>query len=464
GKTVFELPRRDEGLHLQRQDEAVLASGEPQLYSIEQRTGPNGEEWDLISRLPLKDANGQMVGVIAILRNITEQKQAESKIQESVRRRDQFLAMLSHELRNPLGAISTALALIEVEGGAPAPRLMEVLKRQTEQMGRLLDDLLEVSRVTENKIELRKRVVDLRQVIAEAVESVRPLMSARNLRFDVDTDSSPLFVEGDATRLQQIQINLLSNAAKYTEPGGHVALRAVREGDEVVIRVRDDGMGIAPEMQESVFELFVQSSRTLDRSAGGLGVGLTLARSLVALHGGNIHVHSDGEGKGSEFVVRLPATAAPDSDGVRSARGAKALAGGARILLVEDNDDSRELMCALLERSGFVCNTAATGTAALELVRSWCPDIAILDVGLPEMDGYELAQRIRKDASCSQTILIAVTGYGRASDHEASRAAGFDGHLVKPVNIEQLLSLLASFREGAPSLRARLLAPVAEPA
>jgi two-component system CheB/CheR fusion protein len=464
GKTVFELPQRDEWLQLQRQDEAVLASGEPQLYSIEQRTGANGEEWDLVSRLPLKDAEGRMVGVIAILRNITEQKQAESKIQESVRRRDQFLAMLSHELRNPLGAISTALALIEVEGGAPAPRLMEVLKRQTEQMGRLLDDLLEVSRVTENKIELRKRVVDLRQVIAEAVESVRPLMSARDLHFDVEADSSPLFVEGDATRLQQIQINLLSNAAKYTEPGGHVTLRAAREGDEAVIRVRDDGMGIAPEMQDSVFELFVQSSRTLDRSAGGLGVGLTLARSLVALHGGSIRVHSDGEGKGSEFVVRLPATAAPASDGPRSARGAKALAGGARILLVEDNDDSRELMCRLLEKSGFVCNTAATGTAALELVRSWCPDIAILDVGLPEMDGYELAQRIREDASCSHTILIAVTGYGRASDHQASRAAGFDGHLVKPVNIEQLLSLLASFREGAPSLRARLSAPAVEPA
>jgi two-component system CheB/CheR fusion protein len=457
GKTVFELPNREEALALHRQDEAVLASGEAQLYSIEKRDGTGAEEWDLVSRLPLKDAAGQMVGVIAIFRNITEQKQAEGKIQESVRRRDQFLAMLSHELRNPLGAISTALALIEADGSvAPAPKLLDVLKRQTEQMGRLLDDLLEVSRVTENKIELRKRVVDLQQVLGEAVDAVRPLMQARGIRFELESAPEPLFVEGDPTRLQQIQVNLLSNATKYTEPGGHVVVRAGREGDAAVIRVSDDGVGIAKDMQDSVFDLFVQSSRTLDRSAGGLGVGLTLARSLVTMHGGTISVHSDGEGTGSEFVVRLPSVAGPATDTPRGGRGLPTFPIHARVLLVEDNDDSRDLMCQLLEKAGFVCKTAATGTAALALMRESCPDIAILDVGLPEMDGYELARRIRDDATCAHTILIAVTGYGRASDHAASREAGFDGHLVKPVNVEHLLGLLASFREGSASIRERL--------
>jgi two-component system CheB/CheR fusion protein len=456
GKTVFELPNRDDALELHRQDEAVLASGEPQLYRVERRNGLAGEEWDLVSRLPLKDSRAQMVGVIAIFRNITERKQAEDKIQEGVRRRDQFLAMLSHELRNPLGAIATALALIEADAGPPAPKLLEVLKRQTEQMGRLLDDLLEVSRVTENKIALRKRVVDLNQVVDEAVDAVKPLMRKRGVDFRLERSPDPLFVDGDPTRLQQIHVNLLSNAAKYTEPGGHVLMSSTREDDQVVIRVRDDGVGIGRDMLDSVFDLFVQSSRTLDRSAGGLGVGLTLARSLVSLHGGDIRVHSDGEGKGSEFVVRLPAADGPASNFAPTTRALPDGLTSARVLVVEDNDDSRVLMCQLLEQAGFECLNAATGTAALELMQSACPDIAILDVGLPEMDGYELARRIRQDATCRETILIAVTGYGRASDHQASQEAGFDGHLVKPVNVEQLLELLASFRDGAGSLRERL--------
>jgi two-component system CheB/CheR fusion protein len=399
-----------------------------------------------VSRLPLHDRE-QIVGVIAIFRSITERKRAEREIQEAVRRRDQFLAMLSHELRNPLGAIATASTLLKSEGAtASRPKLLDVVDRQTQQMGHLLDDLLEVTRVTENKIELRRRVVDLRTVIQDATDAVQAVMKARGLSFEVCAPAEPLYVHGDPTRLQQIQVNLLSNAAKYTEQGGHVTLHAERDGDNAVIRIKDNGVGIAKDMLDSVFELFVQSARTLDRSAGGLGVGLTLARSLVAMHGGSISAHSEGEGKGSEFVVTLPLADGPPSE--RASRPAPSVNGKAKVLIVEDNDDSRELMFQLLDHAGHECRTASTGTSALEVLHGFAPDIAILDVGLPEMDGFELARRIRQDPEHAHTILIAVTGYGRASDHAASREVGFDGHLVKPVDTNNLLSLLGSLQSG----------------
>jgi two-component system CheB/CheR fusion protein len=446
GKTVFELPDQARALELHKEDETVLRSGEAQLYREEKHSGPDGDEWDLVSRLPLRDAAGQVVGVISICRNITEQKRADYKIQEAVRRRDQFLAMLSHELRNPLGAISTASTLLENSTArTDQSKLLEVLNRQTQQMGRLLDDLLEVSRVTENKIELRRRVLDLRGVITDAADAVGSMMTARGLEFSVATGDEPLYVDGDPTRLQQIQVNLLSNAAKYTERGGKVSLEAKRDGDTVVVRVSDTGVGIGKEMHDSIFDLFVQSARTLDRSAGGLGVGLTLARSLVAMHDGTISVHSEGEGRGSEFLVRLPLVPAPLNvpapAQVPVKNGAR---GKVKVVIVEDNDDSRELLCELLSASGFDCRSASNGTVALGMLRDFHPDVAILDVGLPEMDGFELARQIRQDEALRETILIAVTGYGRASDHAASRQAGFDGHLVKPVNARQLLSLLTS--------------------
>lgn len=443
GKTVFDLHDRVLALELHKQDEVVLRSGEAQLYSIERRSGPRGDEWDLVSRLPLRDAKGEVVGVISILRDVTEQRRAEEHIQEGVRRRDQFLAMLSHELRNPLGAIASALALLKANGEGPVDaRLLEVMTRQTEQMGRLLDDLLEVSRVTENKIELRKRAVDLRRVLAEAADAVRGTIEKRGQSLTLDIAPEPLFVLGDPARLQQIHVNLLSNAAKYTEPGGHVWLSGEREGDEVVVRVRDDGVGIGREMLSSVFELFVQSSRTLDRSAGGLGVGLTLARTLVDMHGGSIEAHSDGEGTGSEFVVRLPLSL-EHGDSDPQSRASPDVPPKLRLLIVEDNDDSRDLLCRLLERAGFECHMASTGPAALGAIAELRPDVTLLDVGLPELDGFEVARRVRHDADLRDAILIAVTGYGRASDYEASRAAGFDGHLVKPVKLERLLELVS---------------------
>lgn len=447
GKLPSELPNSDAALALHREDEVVLSTGVAQHYKQEKRVLPDGTvEWDLVTRLPLKDDH-RIVGIIVIVRNVTDQKQAESKIQEAVRRRDQFLAMLSHELRNPLGAIVTATALLKAENrGDGSSRLLDVLERQSQQMARLLDDLLEASRVTQNKIELRKNVVDLRYTVREAADAMGGLMEARGVEFTTRIASEPIYVDGDPARLQQIQVNLLSNAAKYTPPGGHVLLEVTRDAERATIRVVDDGAGIPKDMLDSVFELFVQSSRTLDRSAGGLGLGLTLVRSLVVMHGGTIEVTSDGEGRGSEFIVRLPLAAALENRRPEPPRSAPSPAGCAKIVLVEDNADSREMLCALLERAGFECHMAEGGVAGLQLIDAVRPDIAILDVGLPGMDGFEMARHIRENPAWDKLVLIALTGYGRASDRAESRAAGFDEHLVKPVALDGLLELLAEVR------------------
>ncbi len=402
-----------------------------------------------MTRLPLTDPGGRVVGIIVVFRDVTEQKVSEEKIKDDVRRRDQFLAMLSHELRNPLGAIVSATALLRRESGAAAPaRLVDLLDRQSRQMARLLDDLLEVGRVTQNKIELRRSVVDLGAVTRDAVAAVEELMRARKLTFTVHSEPEPLRVDGDPARLQQIQVNLLSNAAKYTEPGGRVLLRLTCEDGAAVIRVRDDGAGIAPEMLDSVFDLFVQSSRTLDRAAGGLGVGLTLVRALVSMHGGTVTAASEGVGKGSELTVRLPLTQGQSASPARE-RAPRALPDGALVVIVEDNTDSRELLYELLVGAGFRCETATNGPAALKLIDEVHPDISILDVGLPEMDGFEVARRLRSDPAHDRMCLIAMTGYGRASDRATAKSVGFDQHLVKPVDAEELLSLLATMRASA---------------
>jgi two-component system CheB/CheR fusion protein len=359
--------------------------------------------------------------------------------------------MLSHELRNPLGAIVTATSMLKLGGGqVKQERLVEILDRQSRQMAHLLDDLLEASRVTQNKIELRRETVDLNGIARDAADAVRAQMDARGIHFTTHVGAEPLWVDGDPARLQQIQVNLLSNAAKYTPGGGHVALEVARDGTTAVIRVRDDGVGIPPEMLESIFELFVQSRRTLDRSAGGLGLGLTLVRSMVSMHGGTVTAESAGEGRGSTFTVRLPLATEPAVAPVATApRRTLALPEQVRAVIVEDNTDSRELLCELLEQAGFACRATDSGVEALALIAEFQPDIAILDLGLPGMDGLEVARRIRRDLKNSHVCLIALTGYGQASDRATALAAGFDEHLVKPVQGEQLLSLLLQMRKSA---------------
>ncbi|MEP6652184.1 MAG: chemotaxis protein CheB [Myxococcales bacterium] len=483
GKTAFELADQELALALHKQDEAVLRTGHAQHYSLEKRATTAGrEEWDLVTRLPLRDTQGRIVGIIVIFRNVTEQKHAEEDIREAVRRRDQFLAMLSHELRNPLGAIVTATALLTVDNaasGAPgtAPsgaaaeqlpalaqrrrdRFLAILQRQAQQMTRLLDDLLEASRVTQNKVELKKHHIDLNTVVKDAVDAVRGQIDAQGISLAAELSPRSLTVDGDPARLQQIVVNLLSNAVKYTPRGGHVTIRAARENDQAVVHLRDDGAGIPADMLESIFDLFVQSRRTLDRSAGGLGVGLTLVRSLAQMHGGTVTAHSDGEGKGSEFVLRLPLVV---TDGVVAGQrigrahhreqvagepGTCAVPDGATVVVVEDNRDSREMLCELLVLSGFKCHAADNGRAGLALIEEVHPDIAILDVGLPEMDGFELARRVRRTRKHGDLCLIALTGYGQPSDHSLGVEAGFDAHLVKPVQAEQLLTLLNKLRSS----------------
>jgi len=465
GKTALDLPDRETALALHREDEVVMQTGQAQHYRLERRAGGDGqEEWDLVTRLPLLDREEHIVGAIAIFRDVTEQKRAEFKIQEAVRRRDQFLAMLSHELRNPLGAIVTATALLHEGAAAGQDRgpVIAVLERQSRQMARLLDDLLEASRVTQNKIELRRQVLDLRDIAGDAADAVRASMEAQGLTFTTELATEPLPIDGDPARLQQVQVNLLSNAAKYTPAGGHVHLRLERVGREAVIRVQDDGVGIPEDMLASVFDLFVQSTRTLDRAAGGLGVGLTLVRSLVEMHGGTVAARSEGEGRGSEFIVRLPLASAGTLPAAlpEAARQAPA-SRTATVVVVEDNADSREMLCTLIEGAGFACHTAGNGVAALALVDRVHPDIVILDVGLPEMDGFEVAQRIRANPEHAGVRLIAVTGYGQASDRDASHRAGFDSHLVKPVQVDQLLTLLVEMQEAGGDGDARP-APAAE--
>jgi two-component system CheB/CheR fusion protein len=444
GKTGFELPGHEAALAVHQQDEVVLRTGEAQHYNIEKRTDADGKvHWDMVTRLPLNDDAGNVVGIIGIFRNVTAEKSAEEATREGVRRRDQFLAMLSHELRNPLGAVVAATELLKTATREEKrATLLQILERQSRQMARLLDDLLDVSRVTQDKIKLRRRPMDLLAVVKEAVEAVRGLMDSRELSFTAQLPAGPLWVQGDPARLQQVHANLLNNAAKYTPRGGRVALEVASKDGEAIIAVRDDGVGIPAPLLDTVFELFVQSSRTLERSDGGLGVGLTLVRKLVHMHDGSVTAHSEGEGKGSEFVVRLPLVEPPRESERPVQRSSVAPARPLRVVIIEDNADSRVMICELLELAGFQCQTAEDGLEGLKIIEESAPDVAIVDIGLPGIDGFEVARRVRRHPKNARVLLLALTGYGQHQDAEQAFQAGFDRHLVKPVDPAVLMRVL----------------------
>jgi signal transduction histidine kinase len=375
-------------------------------------------------------------------------------VRQADRQKNEFLSMLAHELRNPLAPICNAVHVLRL-CGFDQPELRwarDVIDRQVKHMTRLVDDLLDLSRITRGKIRLQLEPVEVASIVAQAVEASRPVIEARHHHLDVALAPAPLWVNGDPARLSQVLTNLLNNAAKYTEEGGKIALSVSQESKQIALRVRDNGIGIPRDMIGAVFDLFTQVDRALDRSQGGLGIGLTLVRRLVEMHGGSVAAHSEGPGRGSEFVVRLPAAvprAAVVPAAAPAASAAAAASGQRRILLVDDNVDSADSLGMLLQLNGFDVHLAHDGPTALEAARSVRPDAVVLDIGLPGMDGYEVARRLRNTPSTHDVLLVAVTGYGQNEDRARSMEAGFDYHLVKPVEFSTLHELLAAPR--APS-------------
>lgn len=398
----------------------------------------------LLTLSVLTNQSGEPIALASSVKDITDRRRAEELARDAVRKRDQFLAMLSHELRNPLGAALNATYLIDFALNQElSPDVREacgVIQRQMLQVARLLDDLLDVSRITQGKIQIRKEAIDLRELIDDAVSAIRPQIDANGHELKVETVPGEVCVEGDATRLLQILENLLANAAKYTPRGGKIHLALLKEDGEAVLRVRDNGRGIPRHMLESIFEMFVQSEESLDRSKGGMGIGLTLVRTLVELHGGRIKAYSPGKDQGSEFVVRLPLLNDPPPKQCED-ESAREKPMQKHIVIVEDNDDSRQMMESLLKLEGHLVSSAKNGRQGLEMIQHLRPEAAIVDIGLPEMSGYELAQCIRQQAG-DQIYLIALTGYGRAEDREAALKAGFDAHLVKPLKPQELDKVL----------------------
>jgi signal transduction histidine kinase len=366
-----------------------------------------------------------------------------SELESANRAKDEFLAMLGHELRNPLSPIVTALELMKMHrDGGDSER--HVIERQVEHLIRLVDDLLDVSKITRGKIELKREIIELSDVVANAVQMASVLLEQRNHALVVDVPRRDLLWEGDPVRLAQVLSNLLTNAARYTPPGGHIRLTARRAADQITISVSDDGIGIAPDMLSRVFDLFVQGQRSLDRAEGGLGLGLTLAKTLVGLHGGTITAASEGLGKGTTFEIRLPAPP-PAAIASKPRPGSQKLPQGPhakRILVVDDNVDAAEMLGELLEESGYEVLLANDPIAALKSIEEQDPDVAVVDIGLPVMDGYQLAEKIRQSLPGSHCRLVALSGYGQEHDYRRSKQAGFVEHLVKPVDLATLLRVV----------------------
>jgi signal transduction histidine kinase len=375
-------------------------------------------------------------------RSLERERQTAHQAQLADRRKDEFLAMLGHELRNPLMPIMTALELMRMRGEGTLINERAIIDRQARHMLRLVDDLLDVSRITRGRIELVRKHVELAAVVRGAVETASVLFEQRAQKLTVDVAEQGLLIDGDEARLVQVTSNLLTNAAKYTDPGGAIDVRAAREGDTVVLRVRDTGVGMSAELLPRVFDLFAQGERTLDRSEGGLGLGLAIVKSIVQLHGGTAEATSEGIGRGCELIVRLPVvpdapppTPAPTPAAPRPAAGAQQ-----RVLVVDDNKDAASLLAELLGLVGREVRVAYDGPSALVVAGAQKLDVALLDIGLPVMDGYELAERLQ--AAQPGIVLFAITGYGQPADVERAHAAGFRHHLVKPVELDQLLLLL----------------------
>jgi PAS domain S-box-containing protein len=397
------------------------------------------------SAAPIRDAHGNMTGAVLIFRDITERKAAERALRDADRRKDEFLAVLAHELRNPLAPMRNALEMVRLSADDPAVvgKVRGTMERQIEHMVRLTDDLLDVSRITRNRLELRRKPVDLSSVVHRAMESSDPLLKERRHSVSLALPASPLIVDADEGRLAQVLYNLLGNAAKYTHPGGRIHVQARRDGSDAVITVSDNGIGIARENLQTVFEMFTQVDSSLERSQGGLGIGLTLSRRIVELHGGTIEAASDGAGRGSTMTVRMRAVESASRVDQPPAR-TFALAKGRRVLIADDNRDSADTLASMLEMVGHDVRICYDGVNALTQAELFRPEIMLLDIGMPVLNGLELAARIRERPWGADIRLIALTGWGQPEDVKRSQRAGFDHHLVKPVELARLQELIGA--------------------
>jgi PAS domain S-box-containing protein len=419
---------------------------------------PDGPRWVHLAAARTLDADGAAEGAVAVLTDVTdgrrllqERERALTDLREADRRKDEFLAMLSHELRNPLGPILNAVEVLDQLGPGDddlGAQSREVIARQAKHMKRLLDDLLDVSRVSQGKIHLQKQRIDLNAVLGQVAELSRPTMMEKRHELSIVLAARPMDLEADPTRMLQVFDNLLNNAVKYTDPGGHIAIVADVEDGEAVVTVRDDGIGMTPDLLARAFDLFVQGTRSLDRTQGGLGIGLTLVQSLVRMHGGSVRAFSEGPGCGSQLVVRLP-LAPPTELRPASPAPAPARHAGAgvplRVLVVDDNVDAAKALGYLLKVAGHEVSLAHDGLSALAAAAAAPLDLVLLDIGLPGMDGYAVAARLRS-AGHAGTALVALTGYGREDDIRRSREAGFDHHLVKPIDFAQLRRIVLEVR------------------
>ncbi|MBT8096798.1 MAG: PAS domain S-box protein, partial [Woeseia sp.] len=403
---------------------------------------------------PIRDG-GEVSGAVVTFLDITERRQAEREMEQEAQQRERFLAMLSHELRNPLAAVLNAvhwMNAVEGPGADESTQAREIIDRQCRHMARLLDDLLDVSRIARGKIELRAEVIDLRDIVRQAIESTTPLLRSAGISLLQEIPPRPVPCLGDAARLQQVCVNLLSNAARYSDAGTQVTLALEADDEQARIAVQDEGEGIDEDLLPHVFELFVQGQRDIDRTEGGLGVGLALAKDLVARHGGNIEARSDGRGKGSTFVVHLPLAEKVDLIAAREekqSQNVEASRGDLRIVLVEDQADARTALRQLLELQGYDVVEAADGRSGASIIEAQRPDVAIVDIGLPELDGYEVARQIRSNVELESVYLVAMTGYGTSADISRARDAGFNEHLTKPTDHRRLQEIFANIRSQA---------------
>jgi len=415
------------------------------VLDIERLNGTRGTI--VVSSSPILDRDGNIVGAVAANMDITELRAAQARLVEADKRKDEFLAMLAHELRGPMSAIVNTVQLLTRQTTEDSARTyLAILTRQSEVLGGLVNDLLDVSRITRGLIELKHERLDVGALVNQALETVQSLMDEKGHTLSVTLPRKIVEVTGDPVRFEQILVNLLTNAAKYTDPEGRIALTLEQCDEQACIRVRDNGIGIANDMRDRIFDLFAQANGGLARSQGGLGIGLTIVRSLVQLHKGKIEVLSEGLGHGAEFTVSFP-IAAPQARAARTFQQQPLPAvqpGGKRVLVVDDNPDIAETLALLLEHFGHTVTVAHDGPAALQKAEEVDPEVILLDIGLPGMDGYEVARRLRKDPRLGHVILAAVTGYGQDQDRRVAIEAGFNKHFTKPVDIDALNAYVTS--------------------